>query len=156
MIALTLALLAAFALTIMIVVEAIRMRAASARKPVARINYPRRQPELEDRIRAAFDGPRKKHGEIFSSYTIWRRDKETRMELCATDPFTHLNEFTRSLIVRHLWRALEALASGSVVVVDSPAQMWNEGIDHAFHDHGIDPWRLPSLGFGAPPQFVKE
>ncbi len=71
MIALTLALLAAFALAIMIVIEAIRMRTASVRKPVQRMNYPRRLPDLEDRIRVAFDGPRQKHGEIFSSYTIW-------------------------------------------------------------------------------------
>ena len=156
MIALILASLAAIALAIMIAIEMTRMR-STAKRPAVRTEVPRRQPALEDRIRDAFDGPRRRHGEIFVSYTIWKRDHETRMELFATDPFTKLNEFTRSLIVRHLWRALEQLSSGAVVVVDSPPQKWSRDVDRAFHDHGIDPWRVPVPAFaGAGPQFVKE
>ena len=157
MIALILALTAAVALAIMIAIEALRMRAA-ARRPAARLTtYPRRQPGLEDRIRDAFEGPRQRHGEIFLSFTIWKRDQETRMELLANDPFGKLNEFTRSLIVRHLWRALEQLSTGSVVVVDSPPQTWSREVDKAFHDHGIDPWRKPVRAFAMPSaQFIKE
>jgi hypothetical protein len=156
MIALVLASLAATALILLIVVETLRARAQ--KKVKVRRNFPRRQPQLEDRVREAFHGPNEKYGEIFVSYTIWKRDQETRMELFAADPFAQLNEFTRCLIVRHLWRALERLASGSVVVVDSPPQMWSKAIDEKFQDQGIDPWRLsPSFGTASGgPQFVKE
>ena len=158
MIALLLAGTAALALAIMIVVETLRLRAAKKVRAQRR-NYPRRQPQLEEAIRDAFNGPRDKYGEIFVSYTIWRRDQETRMELFATDPFARLNEFTRCLIVRHLWRALERLSTGAVVVVDTPPQTWSKAIDEKFNDQGIDPWRLAPLaaGFGvATPAFAKD
>jgi len=155
MIALVLALLAAAALIALIIVETLRARAAKA-VHVKRM-YPRRQPQLEDRVREAFNGPNEKYGEIFLSYTVWKREHETRMELFAADPFAQLNEFTRCLVVRHLWRALERLATGSVVVVDSPPQTWSKAIDEKFVDHGIDPWRLsPSFGSASGPQFIKE
>jgi len=77
------------------------------------------------------------------------------MELFATDPFAHLNEFTRCLIVRHLWRALEALAGDSVVVVDAPAQTWSKVVDEKFCDHGIDPWRRGPDAI-ATPQFARD
>jgi hypothetical protein len=67
-----------------------------------------------------------------------------------------LNEFTRCLIVRHLWRALESLVAGSVVMVDSPPQTWSQSVDATFHDHGIDPWRLPPIVAVAAPQFVND
>ena len=71
---------------------------------------------------------------------IWKRDQETRMELFSGDPWLQLNEFTRSIVVRHIWRALEKLAKGSVVVIDSPPQEWSAQIDKTFDDRGIDPW----------------
>ena len=156
MIALVIAVIALIALAVLVGLEIRRPRA----KPVQVMNkrpVPRRQPQLEDRIRSAFDGPREKHGDIFVSYAIWKRDQETRMELFAADPFAQLNEFTRCLIVRHLWRALEQLSEGSVVVVDSPPQTWSKAVNEKFHDHGIDPWRIaPNLGSIGGPQFAKE
>jgi hypothetical protein len=71
---------------------------------------------------------------------VWRRETETRLELFAGDPWLVLNEFTRSLVVRHLWRALETLVQGSVVIVDTPSQQWSKTIDAAFDDRGVDPW----------------
>lgn len=116
-----LASLALFALVLMIVIEVLHLRAQGKRRNRVRHRHARRQPLLEDRIRTAFDGPRAAYGEIFVSYMVWRREQETRLELFTGDPWAQLNEFTRSLIVRHLWRALEKLAKGAVVVVDSPS-----------------------------------
>ena len=156
MIAFVIAVVALIALAVMIGLEIRRQRTKTTVAFAKRV-VPRRQPQLEDRIRSAFDGPREKHGEIFLSYAIWNREHETRMELFAAEPFSQLNEFTRCLIVRHLWRALEELAEGSVVVVDAPAQVWSKTVDAKFHDHGIDPWRVvpvvPSL---TGPQFAKD
>lgn len=155
MFALALVALAAIVLAAILLVEALRAHAAEKLRKRPR-SVPRRQPQLEDAIRSAFDGPTRKHGPIFVTYSVWKREQETRLELLAADAFGRLNEFTRCLIVRHLWRALENLASGSVVVVDDPPQMWSASIDVAFHDHGIDPWRLPPLGVAGAPQFAKE
>ena len=154
MIALALALSAALALIVLIVVE--MSRARPKRPPPSLRTIPRRQPLLEERIRDAFTGPREKYGEIFVSYEIWRRDHEIRMELHATDPFSQLNEFTRCLIVRHLWRALEKLATGSVVIVDSPPQTWSRTVDDQFEDHGIDPWGRPNELVAGGAAFIKE
>lgn len=155
MIALVIAVVALIALAVLIGLE-IRRPKARASATAKRV-VPRRQPQLEDRIRSAFDGPREKHGDIFVSYAIWKRDQETRMELFAADPFAQLNEFTRCLIVRHLWRALAALAEGAVVVVDSPHQTWSHKVDETFNDRGIDPWFVaPNLGSVGGPQFAKE
>jgi len=142
----------------LIVVEVLRLRAASARRARVRHRHPRRQPLLEDRLREAFEEPRALYGEIFVSYMVWRREQETRLELFSGDPWLKLNEFTRALVVRHLWRALEALSKGSVVLVDSPAQQWNKEIDDAFDDGGVDPWGPGSkLGAAADaPQFIKD
>lgn len=118
---------------------------------------PRRQPELEDRIRGAFDGPRAQHGEIFVNYTVWRHEAETRLELFSGDPWLRLDHFTRSLVVRHLWRALEALVEGTVVVVDAPAQQWSKEINAKFNDNGIDPWgSLPPMPAPGGPQFARD
>ncbi len=157
MLALLVASIAALAIIVIVGIEIMRQRKNTALS-VTKRTIPRRQPQLEDRIRSAFDGPREKHGDIFVSFAIWRRDQETRMELFAADPFAQLNEFTRCLIVRHLWRALEQLVEGSVVVVDSPPQTWSAAVDEKFHDHGIDPWRLvPLVGHAiVAPQFAKE
>jgi hypothetical protein len=145
------------ALTLLIVIEVRRLSAGARRRPAVRKQRPRRQPVLEDRIRSSFDAPRAQFGEIFVSYTIWRRANETSLELFSGDPWLRLNEFTRSLVVRHLWRALESLAGGSVVIVDAPPQQWSKEIDAKFQDNGVDPWgpRPPTLGAGGP-QFVRE
>jgi hypothetical protein len=155
MFALALVAVAAIILAAIFIVESIRLRAAEKARAMPR-SKARRQPQLEDAIRAAFDGPTEKHGQMFLSYSVWKRDQETRLELLAADPFGRLNEFTRCLIVRHLWRALESLASGSVVMVDNPPQTWSQSIDVTFHDHGVDPWRLPPIGLIPAPQFAKE
>ena len=155
MFALALVAVAAIVLAAIFIAEALRLRREEKLRAIPR-SKARRQPHLEDAIRAAFDGPKEKHGEIFISYSVWKREQETRLELLAGDPFGRLNEFTRCLIVRHLWRALEALAAGSVVMVDNPPQTWSVSIDRSFHDHGIDPWRLPPIGLIPVPQFAKE
>jgi hypothetical protein len=156
MIALVIAVVAMISLAGMIGLEIARQRKRVS-VPAPRRIVPRRQPLLEDRIRSAFDGPREQHGDIFVSYAIWKRDHETRLELLAADPFAQLNEFTRCLIIRHLWRALESLAEGSIVVVDSPPQVWSRSINEKFHDHGIDPWSLaPIVSSIGGPQFAKD
>jgi hypothetical protein len=154
MVALIVTLVAVASVAVLIGVE-VRRRQARVAMRAPRRSVPRRLPHLEDKIRTAFDGPREKHGDIIVSYAVWRRDHETRMELFATDLFAQLNEFTRCLVVRHLWRALEALAEGSVVVVDSPPQTWSREINEKFHDHGVDPWRVPVFS-PISPQFAKE
>ena len=147
MVPLVLASIVLAALVVMIVAEILRLRAAARRPKVRRRHrHPRRQEVLEERIRGAFDGPREQFGDIFVNYMVWRRETETRLELFAGDPWLRLNEFTRSLVVRHLWRALEALVQGSVVIVDRPSQHWSKTIDAAFDDRGVDPW-------GPPPTF---
>jgi hypothetical protein len=155
MFALAFVAVAAVILAGIFIAENIRLRAAEKVRATPR-SKARRQPQLEDAIRAAFDGPAEKHGQLFLSYSVWKRDQETRLELLAADPFGRLNEFTRSLIVRHLWRALEHVAAGSVVMVDNPPQTWTVSIDRTFHDHGIDPWRLPAPILVPVPQFAKE
>jgi hypothetical protein len=153
MVALALVALAALLIVAIVSIALQRPRHAPAVRVTPR-SIARRQPHLEDAIRPAFDGPSEKHGRLFVSYAVWKRDQETRLELIAADPFARLNEFTRSLIVRHLWRALEKVSAGSVVVVDDPPQRWSESIDVSFRDQGIDPWRIPRLV--AAPQFVKD
>ena len=67
-----------------------------------------------------------------------------------------LNEFTRCLIVRHLWRALESLTAGSVVMVDNPPQTLVEvgrrNVPRPRHRSVADAARRP----GPVPQFAKE
>ena len=147
---------ALLALTLMIVIEVLRLRTGSRAKTKMRNRRPRRQPVVEDRIRAAFDGPRAQYGEIFVSYTVWRRENETRLELFSGAPWLRLNEFTRALVVRHLWRALETIVAGSVVIVDQPPQTWSKRIDSAFDDRGVDPWSSrPAFGSDGP-QFARD
>jgi Flp pilus assembly protein TadB len=118
----------------------------------ARIRSQRvRAPDLEARIKTVLAGPRQKYGDIFTDYSVWKSEQETRLELTATDQWGRLNEFTRCLVVRYLWRVLESLAGGAVVVVDQPAQEWNVEVDAGFRDQGFD-WKT----FGHGPQFVEE
>jgi hypothetical protein len=157
MIAVVLAAVAVLALALMIFVEVRRLRASKRTKLAMRNRRPRRQPLLEDRVRPAFEGPRSQYGEIFVSYHVWKRENETRLELFSGPPWLKLNEFTRALIVRHLWRALESLVQGSVVVVDAPPQTWSKRIDASFDDRGVDPWALARPIFGGDgPQYVNE
>jgi hypothetical protein len=148
------AVIALVALLLMIGIEIAVLR--SRKRPPKRYahRHARRQPLLEDRMRDALAAPHAQYGEVFTSYMIWKRDQETRMELFSGDPWLNLNEFTRALVVRHVWRALEKLAKGSVVVVDSPAQEWSAQIDKSFDDRGIDPWGDDVQPAG--PQFVKD
>jgi hypothetical protein len=146
-----------FALSIAIAIEIARLRSRSKVSQAFHSRHPRRLPLLEDRMRDAFTGPVTQYGEIFVSYMIWRQAHETRLELFSGDPWLRLNEFTRSIVVRHLWRALEALAKGAVVIVDAPAQQWSKEIDASFDDRGIDPWAGGrSAGSAGGAQFVKE
>jgi hypothetical protein len=147
-IALAVAVIAAAVLVVLIVMAVARERAREQVKVAA---APRRAPELEARIRTILVGPTQKYGAIFTDYSVWKTERETRLELVAGDPWKELNEFTRSLVVRYLWRVLESLAGGAVVIVDTPSQRWNEQIDAGFHDQGFD-WKT----FGQGPQFIKE
>jgi hypothetical protein len=148
------AVIALVALLLMIGIEIAVIR--NRKRPVKRIahRHARRQPLLEDRMRDALEQPHTQYGEIFTSYMIWKRDQETRMELFAGDPWMNLNEFTRAIVVRHIWRALEKLAKGSVVVVDSPSQEWSAQVDKTFDDRGIDPWAENIQPAGS--QFIKD
>lgn len=151
---------ALLALALMIVIEVLRLHAHNRPKAPARPRRPRRQLVLEDRMRPAFEAPRAQFGEIFVSYTIWRRESETRLELFSGDPWLRLNDFTRSLIVRHLWRALESFVQGAIVIVDAPLQTWSKEIDAKFDDKGVDPFRPrppqpPRFG-PDPPLFLPE
>ena len=147
---------ALLALALMIAIEVFRFRAGSRRRVKVTQRRPRRQPILEDRIRDAFEGPQTQFGEIFVSYMVWRRENETRLELFSGAPWAKLNTYTRSLIVRHLWRTLETLVQGSVVIVDAPPQQWSKSVDAGFDDRGVDPWG-PRPTFGTDgPQFARE
>ncbi len=126
----------------------LRLRTVEQHKELIRR---KRAPDLEARIKTVLAGPRQKYGDIFTDYSVWKTERETRLELIATPKWARLNEFTRCLVVRYLWRVLESLAGGAVVVVDQPAQEWNVEIDSGFRDQGFD-WKT----FGLGPQFVDE
>jgi hypothetical protein len=149
--------IAVVALVVILLMIGIEIAIMRARKrPAKRYvhRHARRQPLLEDRMRSALDEPQAQYGEVFTSFMIWKRDQETRMELFSGDPWLQLNEFTRAIVVRHVWRALEKLAKGSVVVIDQPPQEWSAQIDKTFDDRGIDPWAKDVQPAG--PQFVKD
>ncbi len=126
------------------------LRSRAQKQEVARTAR-RRAPDLEARIKTVLAGPRLKYGDIFTDYSVWKSERETRLELTATAQWARLNEFTRCLVVRYLWRVLESLAGGAVVVVDMPQQEWNIEIDSSFRDQGFD-WKT----FGHGPQFIEE
>ncbi len=152
--------LALFAVVLMIAIEVFVLRARK-KQPKRRTTghrHARRQPLLEDRMRDALEAPHAQYGDIFTSYMIWKKENETRMELFTGDPWLSLNAFTRALVVRHVWRALEKLSKGSVVVVDSPPQQWSADVDRTFDDQGIDPWAegpATPAARGGGSQFIK-
>ena len=148
MIALDLAIVAAVVLAALAVFAVVRWREEERARALTRR---KRAPDLEARIKTVLAGPRQKYGDIFTDYSVWKSQRETRLELVATDQWGRLNEFTRCLVVRYLWRVLESLSGGAVVVVDSPAQEWNVEVDAGFRDQGFD-WKT----FGHGPQFVDE
>lgn len=143
---------------LMIALEVLVQR--SRRRPAKRRSghrHARRQPLLEDRILDALHEPQTQYGQIFESFAIWKVDQETRMEVFAGKPWLALNEFTRLLVVRHVWRTLEKLARGSVIVIDEPPLEYDAQTDREFDDRGIDPWgdnADPPEPAG--PQFVKD
>jgi len=156
-VALSLATAGLLVVALMILIEILRLRSRGRGPQMRTSRHPRRLPFLEERLRDAFEGPVRQYGEIFVSYTVWRQDQETQLELYSADPWLRLNEFTRSIVVRHLWRALEALTKGAVVIVDSPPQRWTKEADAAFDDQGIDPWAgRQSAGSGSGSQFIKD
>jgi hypothetical protein len=131
-------------------------RRARPRVRVKSANKPRRLPYLEERVRQALDHTKQQFGEVFTSYKVWSVDKETRLEIEAAPKWKRLSEFTRSLIVRHLWRTLEAVSSGSVVIVDDPPMEWTREVNLAFRDRGVDPWRAhPLYAAGGPPRYKR-
>jgi hypothetical protein len=149
--------LAALGLMIGIEIAVIRNRKKPKKTHVHR--HARRQPLLEDRLRDSLEEPNAQYGQIFTSYVIWKHGRQTRMELFSGDPWLQLNEFTRAIVVRHIWRALETLAKGAVVVVDRPPLEWSEQIDTEFDDRGIDPWGADMLRHSAAAggsQFIKD
>jgi len=150
---------ALLAIVLMIVIELIaQRRRKQPRRRTTGHRHARRQPLLEDRMRSALEAPHAQYGDIFTSYMIWKKENETRMELFTGDPWLGLNAFTRALVVRHVWRALEKLSKGAVVVVDSPPQQWSAEIDKTFDDQGIDPWAeapSPVDAAGTTSQFIK-
>jgi hypothetical protein len=151
-------LIAAIALAALLLMIGIELAVLRSRRkrPAKRYSHrhARRQPLLEDRMRDVLEEPQTQYGAVFTSYMIWKKDQETRMELFSGDPWLSLNDFTRALVVRHIWRALEKLAKGAVVVVDQPPQEWSAQTDQTFDDHGIDPW--DHVVSSAPSQFIKD
>jgi hypothetical protein len=139
---------AAAAVIALAILAAVRLRESERARAAVRRT---RAPDLEARIKTVLAGPRQKYGDIFTDYSVWKSERETRLELTATDQWGRLNEFTRCLVVRYLWRVLESLAGGAVVVVDQPPQEWNVEVDAGFRDQGFD-WKT----FGHGPQFVDE
>jgi hypothetical protein len=138
----------AVALVVLVALAVLRMRSEERARALTRR---KRAPDLEARIKTVLAGPSQKYGDIFTDYSVWKSERETRLELTATDQWGRLNEFTRCLVVRYLWRVLESLAGGAVVVVDQPPQEWNVEVDSGFRDQGFD-WKT----FGHGPQFVDE
>jgi len=108
-------------------------------------NAPRRLIYLEERVREALEHTKQQFGDIFTSYRVWKVDQETRLEIEAAPKWKRLSEFTRCLIVRHLWRTLEAVSSGTVVIIDNPPQQWTREVNASFRDRGVDPWRYHPL-----------
>ena len=135
-------------LVVLVALAVLRWR-AQARVPA--LPERKRALDLEARVKTVLAGPRQKYGDIFTDYSVWKAGRETRLELAATDQWARMNEFTRCLVVRYLWRVLESLAGGAVVVVDQPPQEWNVEVDSGFRDQGFD-WKT----FGHGPQFIEE
>lgn len=130
-------------------IEIYRLRMAKRRKKRTG-QAPRRLPQLERRMADAFSGPRAIYGDCFAEFSIWRQAETTRMDVFTKQAWTALNIFTRSLIVRHLWRQLSAFAKNSVLVHVDPgtpnAMVWSAATTAQFDDKGVlEPW-APARG----------
>lgn len=136
------------ALLLMIAIEVLHQRHLK-RRPVHRATErPRRHTLLEDAVRPAFRGPIESYGAIFASYVVWIVDREVHLAITTTPAWRRLSTFTRQLIVRHLWRAIEALRKGSKVIVDQD-HVWSHRETDRFNDGGQDPWReVPATPIG--------
>jgi hypothetical protein len=144
MTALILAIACLVALVVIVAVE-LRMRSRPRPKITVIAREPRRQPHIEDHVREALAETKHRFGDVFVSYRVWKIDRETRLELRAAPPWKRMSEFTRCIIMRHLWRALETAAKGSVVIVDTPPQRWSSEVNAKFYDRGVDPWKASPL-----------
>ena len=154
MAALALAIAALVALVVLVALEMLYLRRRPKTRLKATPRGPRRMPLLEEYVAGAVTETKEQFGEIFVGYRVWRSDRETRLELQTAPPWRRMSEFTRCLVVRHLWRALESAASGAVVVVDLPPQRWAKEEDAVFRDRGVDLWRTSPYSSTAP-QLVK-
>jgi len=133
-----------------IAIEVQRLRAAKRRRKQAALAPPRRMPQMERRMADAFSGPRAIYGDCFAEFSIWRQSETTRMDVSTKTAWQALNKFTRSLIVRHLWRSLAKFASKSVLVHVDPgtphAIVWTAQTNAQFDDGGVkEPW-VPAKG----------
>ena len=138
------------AIVLAIVIELGRARATKRRQRRAMKAPPKRMPHLEQRMAAAFEGPRRSYGPCFAEFSIWRQYETTRMDVGTTGTWRALNDFTRALAVRHLWRALVKLTGGTVVVHVDPgtptAILWTQASTDEFKDFGMtEPW-APAKG----------
>ncbi len=133
-----------------IAIEVYRLNAAKRRKRRAAMGPPRRSPHLERRMAEAFRGPREAYGDVFEGFSVVRVADTTQMDVATKGPWLNLNLFTRSLIVRHLWRSLEKLARNTVTVRVDPgapnAMLWTAKQTAEFNDGGkMEPW-APARG----------
>jgi hypothetical protein len=137
------------AVTLGIAIEVYRLRTAKRRKRRS-AQAPRRLPQLEARMADAFSGPRAIYGDCFAEFSIWRQSETTRMDVATKSAWTALNLFTRSLIVRHLWRQLAGFAKTAPLVHVDPgtanAIVWSAVSTAQFDDKGVkEPW-VPAKG----------
>jgi hypothetical protein len=133
-----------------ITIEVYRLATAGRRKRRVAMGPPRRSPHLERRIAEAFRGPREAYGDVFAGFSVMRVADTTQMDVATKGPWQTLNLFTRSLIVRHLWRSLEKLARNTVTVRVDPgapgSMLWTAKQTAEFNDGGkMEPW-APARG----------
>lgn len=155
MIALIIAVLAALVVVAIVAELVYRSQAEKTAKLRKRA---RRQPDLEEYVHAVLAGLKHGFGDVFVSYEVWKLERETRFNLKAAPAWKRLSELTRCRILRQVWRALELVAVGAVVVVDSPPQRWSREIDLRFDRTPLG-LAAAGNGFSAPvsaPQFFKD
>jgi hypothetical protein len=133
-----------------IAIEVYRLQSAKRRKRRAATGPARRSLHLERRMADAFRGPREAYGDIFEGFSVMRLADTTQMDVNTKGPWLTLNVFTRSLIIRHLWRSLEKLARNTVTVRVDPgspgAMVWTAKQTAEFNDGGkMEPW-APARG----------
>jgi hypothetical protein len=128
-----------------IAIEVYRLMEAKRRKRRAAAAPARRSPHLERRMAEAFRGPCDAYGDVFAGFSVMRQADMTQMDIATKGPWLTLNLFTRSLIVRHLWRSLEKLARNTVTVRVDPgapgSMLWTAKQTAEFNDGGkMEPW----------------